>query len=76
MTCLQREPSRRSEIKPAMLARIHTVLTLGAAHGHTSIILGAWGCGGDQMAAWFDDAFQVGGELASRLARPRFADRA
>lgn len=64
MTCLQREPSRRSKIKLAMLARIHTVLTLGAAHGHTSIVLGAWGCGafgndGAEMAAWFDRVLQT-----------------
>ena len=61
---LQRDPARRSEIEPAMLARIHKVLTLGAAHGHTSIILGAWGCGafgndGAEMAAWFDRVLQT-----------------
>ncbi len=61
---LQRDPSRRPEIKPAMMERIHKVLTLGAAHGHTSIILGAWGCGafgndGAEMAAWFDRALRT-----------------
>lgn len=61
---LQRDPSRRSEIEPAMIERIHKVLTLGAAHGHTAIILGAWGCGafgndGHEMAAWFDRALQT-----------------
>ncbi len=61
---LQRDSSRRSEIKPAMLDRIHKVLTLGAAHGHTSIVLGAWGCGafgndGAEMAAWFDRVLQT-----------------
>lgn len=61
---LQRDPSRRPEIRPAMLDRIHKVLKLGAAHGHTAIILGAWGCGafgndGHDMAAWFDRVLQT-----------------
>lgn len=61
---LQRDPSRRHEIMPAMIERIHKVLTLGATHGHTSIILGAWGCGafgndGHEMAAWFDRALRT-----------------
>jgi uncharacterized protein (TIGR02452 family) len=61
---LQRDPSRRKEIAPAMTARIHKVLTLGAAHGHTSIILGAWGCGafgndGHEIAALFDRALKA-----------------
>lgn len=61
---LQRDSSRRSEIEPAMMDRIHKVLTLGAAHGHTSIVLGAWGCGafgndGAEMAAWFERVLQT-----------------
>ncbi len=60
---LQRDPSRRKEIGPAMAARIHKVLTVGATYGHTSIILGAWGCGafgndGNEIAALFDRALK------------------
>lgn len=38
-------PDRRSEIGPAMWARILRVLSIGLAHNHDSIVLGAWGCG-------------------------------
>ena len=58
---LQRDSSRRELIKPAMTERIRKVLTIGAAHGHTAIVLGAWGCGafgndGHEIAALFQQA--------------------
>jgi len=39
------EPGRRAEIGPAMWRRVLKVLSLGIAHGHHGIVLGAWGCG-------------------------------
>jgi uncharacterized protein (TIGR02452 family) len=42
---LQRDPARRGSIGPTMAARIRKVLMIGAAHNHTAIVLGAWGCG-------------------------------
>lgn len=58
---LQSDPARRELIKPAMAARIRKVLTIGAAHGHTAIVLGAWGCGafgndGHEIAVLFQQA--------------------
>ncbi len=38
-------PERHVEIGPAMWQRILKVLAAGIAHGHDSIVLGAWGCG-------------------------------
>jgi len=61
---LQRDPDRRTLIKPAMTERIRKVLTIGAALGHTAIVLGAWGCGafgndGHEIAALFKQALLV-----------------
>lgn len=52
------EPQRLGELEAAMLARIEMVLALAVHHGHTALVLGAWGCGvfGNQpsdMARWF-----------------------
>ncbi|KQZ40943.1 TIGR02452 family protein [Duganella sp. Root1480D1] len=52
------EPQRLGELEAAMLARIEMLLALAAHHGHTALVLGAWGCGvfGNQpsdMARWF-----------------------
>jgi uncharacterized protein (TIGR02452 family) len=42
---LERDRSRRAEIRNAMDRRIHKVLAIAAAHGHEALVLGAWGCG-------------------------------
>ncbi|MBW3600344.1 MAG: TIGR02452 family protein [Planctomycetes bacterium] len=42
---LERNPSRRSEIRKAMKRRIAKVLSVAAAHEHEALVLGAWGCG-------------------------------
>ncbi len=42
---LERDRGRRTEIRDAMEMRIRKVLAIGAAHGHTVLVLGAWGCG-------------------------------
>ena len=52
------EPERLGELGAAMLARIEMLLALAIHHGHTALVLGAWGCGvfGNQpsdMARWF-----------------------
>ena len=52
------EPERLGELEAAMLARIEMLLALAVHHGHTALVLGAWGCGvfGNQpaeMARWF-----------------------
>ena len=36
---------RLAAIEPAFRSRIAKVLAVGRAHGHETIVLGAWGCG-------------------------------
>ena len=52
------EPERLGEIEAVMLRRIDLLLSVAAAHGHTTLVLGAWGCGvfrnkPEEMAQWF-----------------------
>jgi uncharacterized protein (TIGR02452 family) len=42
---LARDPSRRGSVTAAMRERIARVLAIATAHGHTALVLGAWGCG-------------------------------
>jgi uncharacterized protein (TIGR02452 family) len=54
----QNEPERLSEIESVMHHRIDKLLSLAVAHGHTVLVLGAWGCGvfrnrPEDMARWF-----------------------
>ena len=42
---LERDPTRRPEIRAAMQERVHKVLAIAASHGHEALVLGAWGCG-------------------------------
>jgi uncharacterized protein (TIGR02452 family) len=54
-------PQRAGEIEPVMRKRTGKLLTAAAAHGHTSLVLGAWGCGafgndGDLVAGIFHEA--------------------
>lgn len=53
---LGRDPSRRREVRDATERRILKVLAVAAAHGHDTIVLGAWGggaFGGDSReVAW------------------------
>ncbi|SKA43717.1 TIGR02452 family protein [Chitinophaga eiseniae] len=52
------EPENVSRIKPVMLGRMEKLLSVAAAHGQTTLILGAWGCGvfrndREDVAGWF-----------------------
>jgi uncharacterized protein (TIGR02452 family) len=67
---------RRHEIGPAMLRRICKVLSVGIAHGHDGIVLGAWGCGafgndGDEIGGLFHAA--LSGKFKSAYRRVIFA---
>jgi uncharacterized protein (TIGR02452 family) len=42
---LERDPSRKSQIRDAMRRRIAKVLSIAAFHNHDTLVLGAWGCG-------------------------------
>lgn len=42
---LEREPSRADEVERVMRSRVERSLAVAAAHGHTHLVLGAWGCG-------------------------------
>lgn len=60
---LERDPSRRAEVRAAMAERISRVLAIAAEHGHRALVLGAWGCGvfGNdpcEIAELFDDALR------------------
>ncbi len=55
------QPERLPRIEAALRSRIAKVLAAGAAHGHDTIILGAWGCGAfgndpELVARLFDEA--------------------
>jgi uncharacterized protein (TIGR02452 family) len=55
------QPERLPQIEAALRPRIAKVLAAGAAHGHDTIILGAWGCGAfgndpELVARLFDEA--------------------
>lgn len=58
---LERDPSRRREVRDATWRRILKVLAIAAGHGHDTLVLGAWGCGafgGDsrEVAGLFKEA--------------------
>jgi len=69
-------PERRDEIEPVMRRRIAKVLATALRHGHSAIVLGAWGCGafgndGTLIAGMFRDALE--GELRGAFEYVRFA---
>lgn len=58
---LERDSSRRDEVREAMAERIDKVLAICANHDHDALVLGAWGCGvfgndPDRVAPQFDEA--------------------
>ncbi|MFO0643639.1 MAG: TIGR02452 family protein [Polyangiaceae bacterium] len=42
---LERRPERAAEVNDEMRARVTRSLAVAALHGHTKLVLGAWGCG-------------------------------
>lgn len=60
---LGQDSGRRREIRAAMHERIHRVLAIAAQHGHTSLVLGAWGCG-----AFGNDPEEIAGLFHGALA--------
>jgi uncharacterized protein (TIGR02452 family) len=61
---LERNPSRRPEVRAAMAERVVKVLAVAAAHGHEALVLGAWGCGvfgndGEEIAELFRQALET-----------------
>lgn len=69
---LERDRIRRPAIRAAMAQRIERVLAIAAAHGHTHVILGAWGCG-----VFGNDPREIATLFAQALAGPfhgTFAD--
>jgi uncharacterized protein (TIGR02452 family) len=73
---LERNPSRRGEIRDAMETRVTKVLAIAAIHGHEALVLGAWGCGvfgndGRGIAELFQTALD--GQFAGMFSRVIFA---
>ena len=62
---LARDPSRRNAVTATMRERIARVLAIAAVHGHTALVLGAWGCGVFQ-----NDPAEIAGLFATALRGP------
>jgi uncharacterized protein (TIGR02452 family) len=60
---LERDRSRRPEVREAMRRRVARVLAIAAAHGHEAAVLGAWGCG-----VFGNDCAEVAGLFREALA--------
>ncbi len=57
-------PEELVHIPEILRTRIRKILTVAQAHGHDSLVLGAWGCGafgndGHQVSAFFKQALEV-----------------
>lgn len=73
---LERDSSRRAEIREAMKTRVTKVLAIAAIHGHEALVLGAWGCGvfgndGREIAELFRAALD--GPFAGMFSKVAFA---
>ena len=65
-------------VPAVLLERAGSVLRLAAHHGHTKLILGAWGCGvfgnpPELVASSFKQLLQAGGAFSSVFERVSFA---
>jgi uncharacterized protein (TIGR02452 family) len=73
---LTREPSAQPRISRALRERVWRVLNLMSGHGHTALVLGAWGCGAfgnstPEVAGLFGEALR--GDFAGCFSRVVFA---
>jgi len=73
---LERDSSRRAEIRDAMETRVTKVLAIASIHGHEALVLGAWGCGvfgndGREIAELFRAA--LNGQFVGMFSRVFFA---
>lgn len=62
---LERDRSRRAEVRAVMARRVRRVLAIAALHEHSALVLGAWGCG-----VFRNDPAEVAGLFAEALVGP------
>jgi len=72
------EPERLGEIEDVMHRRVDKLLSVATAHGHTVLVLGAWGCGvfrnrPEDMARWFAAQLLDGGRYSGVFELVSFA---
>jgi uncharacterized protein (TIGR02452 family) len=72
------EPENLPRIAPTMLSRTEKLLSLAAAHGHHTLVLGAWGCGvfrndPPAVASWFHQHLFQNASLAGAYRHVVFA---
>lgn len=67
---LEREPDKRSLLRPMLAQRARMVLAVAAANGCEALVLGAWGCG-----VFRNDPQEVAEVFAAVLAEAPFAQR-
>ena len=72
------EPENLDRVEPTMLSRTEKLLSVAAAHGHETLILGAWGCGvfrndPAQVASWFHQHFALNPAFQGAFRRVIFA---
>ena len=61
------QPELEDRLESALRQRAGQVLAIAQAHGHRTLVLGAWGCG-----AFGNDPVMVAEAFASWLDSPRF----
>ena len=74
----QNEPDRVNELGAIMQHRIDLLLSLAYHHGHSTLVLGAWGCGvfanqPQDMARWFAQPLQEGQKFHGAFRHISFA---
>ena len=72
------EPARLADVEAIMLQRIDKLLALARRHGHTAVVLGAWGCGvfanePAEMAHWFARQLRDNPSYSGVFAEVHFA---